>query len=61
VKLERISSVDIHAHLDQLEDVSNSLEEAQATGVRSNQADAPGEDSPGDGCAGHLSREGVKT
>ena len=34
VDLERISSVDVHAHLDQLEDLSNSLEEAQATGVR---------------------------
>ena len=34
VNLERISSVDVHAHLDQLEDLSNSLEEAQATGVR---------------------------
>ncbi len=34
VNSERISSVDVHAHLDQLEDVSNSLEDAQATGVR---------------------------
>ncbi len=34
VNLERISSVDVHAHLDQLGDVSNSLEDARATGVR---------------------------
>jgi TatD DNase family protein len=31
---EEISLVDVHAHLDQLEDLSISLEEAQATGVR---------------------------
>jgi TatD DNase family protein len=30
----KVSLVDVHAHLDQLEDLSNSLEEAQATGVR---------------------------
>jgi len=33
-RMERFSSVDGHCHLEQLEDVSNSLEEAQATGVR---------------------------
>jgi TatD DNase family protein len=31
---EKISLVDVHAHLDQLEDLSNSLEEARAVGVR---------------------------
>lgn len=30
---EKISLVDVHAHLDQLEDLSITLEEAQATGV----------------------------
>lgn len=30
----KISLVDVHAHLDQLEDLSNSLEEARAAGVR---------------------------
>ena len=33
-KLEKISLVDVHAHLDQLEDLSDSLEEARAAGVR---------------------------
>jgi TatD DNase family protein len=30
---ERISLIDVHAHLDQVEDLSNSLEEAHAAGV----------------------------
>jgi TatD DNase family protein len=33
-KQEKISLVDVHAHLDQLDDLSNSLEEAKAVGVR---------------------------
>jgi TatD DNase family protein len=33
-KPEMISLVDVHAHLDQLEDLSNSLEEARAANVR---------------------------
>jgi TatD DNase family protein len=34
VNLERILLIDVHAHLDQLEDLSISLKEAQAAGVR---------------------------
>jgi hypothetical protein len=33
VNLDRISSVDVHAHLDDLEDVPESLKEARAAGV----------------------------
>ncbi len=33
-ELVKVSLVDVHAHLDQLEDLSNSLEEARAAGIR---------------------------